>query len=125
MSISNIKYVIVVLIFFVIGWRMYGDVIRKFKIIDVPYSVKCYFGEQGCEKGDIDGETLCRGILFLIIGLLIPNNYFHIIVITSIMTVIEPMFGYDTKFIINPLVSVTGYAIGSLLISQNNKYIIN
>uniref|UniRef100_A0A6C0C9N0 Uncharacterized protein n=1 Tax=viral metagenome TaxID=1070528 RepID=A0A6C0C9N0_9ZZZZ len=110
-----IKYLIITIILFIIGWQIFGADLKRMKIMDVPYSVKCYFGEEGCEKGDIDGETICRGLFFFVIGLIIPDKYIYAIIFISLMLIIEPLLGYNPKFIINPLISITGYMLGSVL----------
>lgn len=110
-----LKYMIIAIMLFVIGCQVFGADLQKIKVMDVPYSVKCYFKEDGCEKGDIDAETICRGLFFFVLGLLIPDKYVYVIMFVVLMTIVEPMFGYSPKFIINPLVSITGYMLGSVL----------
>jgi hypothetical protein len=38
-----------------------------------------------------------------------------VIILSIIIVVIEPYFGYHPKYIIDPLVNLTAYSVGSLL----------
>jgi len=106
---------IIILIICIVWWKIFGEKLSGVTVAEVPYNVKCFFHEPNCEKGDIDGETMFRGLLFLIIGYIMPNNFLLIFLIIGLLTIGEPMFGRDARYIINPLVSITGYAIGSVI----------
>ena len=94
----------------------------KIKISNVPYSVKCFFNEPGCEEGDIDGWTIVRGLAYFIIGLIVPNQYLAIITISIILEVVQPFIGNNPRYIINPLVSLTGYAFGSIIGTSTKSF---
>lgn len=91
------------------------------KFVQLPYSVKCAFGETGCEEGDIDGESILYSLIFFIIGLIIPGQYLAILIIAVIYEMIKPYVNLRAKYIINPLLNFTAYSLGSLL-SQNKHY---
>ena len=127
---NQIKKIVVLLIIFAIIWQIYnytycahnGDVLKNIKIADVPYSVKCAFNEPGCEEGNIDGWSLVHGLMYFIIGLIAPNQYLFIIAISIIFEIIQPYLGNKARYIINPLINITGYAIGSLLSNATRGY---
>lgn len=85
------------------------------KLINVPYSIKCFFGENSCEKGDIDGWSILLAIIYFIIGWIKPHYYGTIIILSIVMECIQFYMNSQSKFIINPLIAITGYIIGSLL----------
>lgn len=125
---DQIKKIIVLLIIFAIVWQIYnytyksryGDFLGNSKLADVPNTLKCFFGEDRCEEGDIDGWTIVHGLMYFIIGLVIPNQYLAVIIISIIFELIQPYLGNGSRYIINPLVSITGYTIGSLISPKQN-----
>uniref|UniRef100_A0A6C0LTE8 Uncharacterized protein n=1 Tax=viral metagenome TaxID=1070528 RepID=A0A6C0LTE8_9ZZZZ len=94
------------------------------KLISIPHDVKCFFNESNCEEGDVDGWTLLSGFIYIIAGYLIPNNYFAAILISVIIEIIKSKTKMNSKFIINPLFNITGYAIGSYLYEWKNKNLL-
>ena len=123
-----INIIILVLIFAIIIQiynytykNKYGDILSRKKLAEVPYEVKCAFEEPGCEEGDIDGWTLLHGVIFFIIGLIIPNKFLAVLIISVIWELVQPLLGNQPRYIINPLTNITGYAIGSLVRDTVNK----
>lgn len=120
---GQIQQIILLLIIFVIIYQVYnytykaryGDYLSSTKFMDVPYSVKCFFGEDNCEEGDIDGWTIIHGLMYFIIGLIVPDHYLFILGVSVAFEFVQPYLGNSSRYIINPLVSLTGYAIGSVL----------
>ena len=125
---EQIKKIIVLLIFFAIMWQIYnytyrtryGDYFSN-TIVDVPYSIKCFFNEPGCEEGNIDGWSIVHGLMFFIIGLIVPNQYLVILIISIILEFIQPYLGNNARYIINPLINLTGYTLGSIM-NSNSRY---
>jgi hypothetical protein len=95
--------------------------VNQIKIVNLPYSVKCLFDEKNCEEADIDCVTLLHALVYMIIGVLMPDKYLLIIILIIILEFVEPMFGRDSNFVIHPLVNISGYAIGSLLSPSKRK----
>lgn len=87
--------------------------------IPVPYGLKCYFNESGCERGNIDIFSFFHFIGYFIIGFLIPDYYWEIIILSYICEFLELGLGFPTKFIIDPLINISGYAVGSALSPYN------
>ena len=84
------------------------------KLICVPHSIKCFFGENLCERGDIDQWSLLSLAVYFIIGWFKPHYYGTIIIISIVLEFIQFYMNGQSKFIINPLIAITGYIIGSL-----------
>lgn len=122
---------IILLIVLAVLWHLYNSFYRKkngdifsSKLIDVPYDIKCPVEYDRCEEGDIDAWDLIRGLIFLVIGIAIPNKYLVVIIMSILFELIQPYFGGVPKYIINPLINITGYAVGSImspLVTGQNK----
>jgi len=115
------KIFLLIIVFTLIYWLYsatlkvkYDELITN-KIMDVPDSIKCFFGEDRCDEGDIDYWTLLHGIVYFIIGILVPDQYLLIVLISIGFELFQPYLGNSSRYIINPLVNLTGYAIGSVL----------
>ena len=127
---EQLKKLIVLLIIFAVLWQIYniiyrqkyGDYIGSVKVAEVPHSVKCFFDEPGCEDGDIDGWSIVYALIYFIIGLIIPNQYLAVVVISILFELVQPYFGNKSRYIINPLVNITGYSLGSLFSKHINSY---
>jgi hypothetical protein len=121
---ASVKIIIIVVLFMVVWNTIFKNIISSNlfggKIADVPMGIKCVFNETGCEEGDLDGWSMMHGLLFLLLGIAIPNKYWTVIIISIIYEIAQPWFGNQPKYIINPLISLTGYAIGSSLSPQKN-----
>jgi hypothetical protein len=87
--------------------------VKHMPIIDVPYEIKCTIGDENCENGDITTWTIGHFIIYMIVGLYIPNCYLEILIISIICEMLESALGHTSKFVIDPLINLTGYAIGS------------
>ncbi|AGF85438.1 hypothetical protein QJ854_gp344 [Moumouvirus goulette] len=129
-SIFHVRNLILLLVFFITIWMIYtylhaskyGDILDNIKVMEVPHSVKCFFGENTCEQGDIDGWSMLQAFLYFIVGLIIPNRYLLIIIISIVVEIIKPLFGITPKYIISPLLNVTGYILGSSLNPIGKNY---
>ncbi|ANB50500.1 hypothetical protein [Powai lake megavirus] len=125
-----IRNLILLIIFIVFVWLIYnyvyaskyGDLLNNIKIMEVPHSVKCAFGEKTCEEGDINGWSMMQAFIYFIVGLIIPDRYFLIIIISVVIEIIKPFFGITPRYIIAPLLNITGYILGSSLKPKNNNY---
>jgi len=86
---------------------------------DVPMDIKCAINEDFCEDGNIDGWSLVYFVAYAIIGYNQPNQYLFIFFISILIEIISMWLGRPSRFIINPLISLTGYGIGSYLNKVN------
>jgi hypothetical protein len=87
--------------------------------IPVPYGLKCLFGESGCERGNISFLSFFHFIGYFVIGVLIPDYYWEIIILSYACEFIELGLGFTPHFIVDPLISIAGYAVGSALSPYN------
>jgi hypothetical protein len=119
---DQIKKLFIILLILVVIFQLYylltgdhyGDRLAKFKLIDLPHSIKCYFNESQCETGYIDGWSLLSALIYLIAGYLIPGQHFWALSIAIVTQFIQPYFGIHSKYIVDPLIDITAYSIGSL-----------
>lgn len=123
MDSKQIKKLVTLLIIFAIVWQVYnytyrakhGDYLSQIKIADVPESIKCAFNDPGCEEANIDGWALVHALMYFIIGLIVPGYYLLIIAISLLFEISQPYFGNKARYVVNPLINITSYTIGSLL----------
>lgn len=99
-----------------------SESLNKFNI-SVPYDIKCFFGEDRCWEGDIDIWSVFQFIAFFIIGYLVPEQYLFVFIITFIYEIIKPSFGMKSKIIINPLINITAYSLGSIISPKKKRYL--
>jgi len=97
---------------FVKEWTKEDD---KNIIIEVPESLRCFFGETTCGHGNVVIWTVFHVILYIIAGILIPNHYLIMLLISILCEGIESSLGITSKFIIDPLFNMFGYLIGNLI----------
>ena len=127
---EQIKKILVLLVIFAIIWLVYNNIFKvknngypsDTKILDVPYSIKCFFNEPGCEEGNIDGWSVVHLLVCFIIGMFFPNRFLVIIIFSVAFEIIGSRLGKQPRYIINPLINITGYAIGSLMSFRNDNY---
>lgn len=127
---KQILQIMILLIIFIVIWQIYnytiepigGDFLSNIKISDVPNNIKCFFNEPGCEEGNIDGWAAAHAVIFFIIGFIVPNQYLAIIIISIVFEIIQQYLGNKSRYILNPLINLTGYTIGSLFSCKNNTF---
>lgn len=85
------------------------------KLVELPTDIKCYFNEDRCDEGDIDMWSIFYLIVSIIVGYLLPHMHIQYIGLSIILEIIMPYVGYSSRYIINPLIATTGYAIGNQL----------
>lgn len=87
----------------------------KHYLFRVNDEIKCFIGEPGCENSDPSLWTVGHFIVFLLIGIYVPGLYLEIFVISIIFEGFEYSIGHTSRFIIDPIVNLSGYIIGSQL----------
>lgn len=121
---NNLKKFLIIILLLVAIFLLYyfitGDNPLRIKIVDIPYSVKCYFKEEQCETGYIDGWSLLSAFIYLLAGYLFPDKHFWALAIAIIIQFVQPFFGIHSKYIIDPLLDITFYSIGSLVSDTKN-----
>jgi len=83
------------------------------KLIGVPMDIKCAFQENMCEDGDIDTWSIIYFVAYSIIGYNYPNQYLVVLFISILVEIVSMWMGYPSRMIMNPLISITGYGVGS------------
>lgn len=123
LKISLIIIIVIItwIIYFLILCDKIGVYFTNHKLIEVPYDVKCFFGEEKCEEGDINGWSLVNIVIYFIIGFTLPGQYLLIIILAFIYEFLQQYLGNHSMYIIGPLVKITGYSIGSFL-SPRKKF---
>ena len=124
MNENNIKKILIMLIIFAIMWLVYKQYVTNVSttIMDIPHSIKCFFNESGCEEGNLDYLSIVHFLVYFIIGMLFPNHYVIIIIISICYELMVSYLNGHPKYIINPLINFTGYALGSLFALNKNDY---
>lgn len=84
-------------------------------LLKVPYGLKCYFGEADCEEGNITIFGIIHFIGYFLIGYFIPDYYGVIIIISIACEFLELGMKYQPKFIIDPVINLLGYTLGSAI----------
>jgi hypothetical protein len=84
-------------------------------IYDPPESIKCLFGERYCQEGNVTIWTVFHFFIYLFVGMYVPDKYGAILFISIFCEVFENIIGFPSKFIVDPLVNLSGYYIGSKL----------
>jgi len=82
-------------------------------IIKIPYGMKCYFGEQGCEGGDFTVFSVIHIVAYIIVGYLVPGYYLEILVVSILCEMLEYSMGITSKYLLDPAINMLGYFIGS------------
>ena len=96
-----------------------GTVKVKGVIFEIPYGLKCFFGQNKCEEGNFEIFSIFHILGYFVIGLFIPDMYWAILIISIVCEFIELEMGYASKFFLDPAINIASYAIGSVL-SWNN-----
>ncbi|MEM0354186.1 MAG: hypothetical protein QXW79_01255 [Thermoplasmata archaeon] len=118
----TLVFVIMFQIYMLVSYTKYDSILKKVRLADVPYSIKCFFDGPVCEEGNLDGWSLLHGSIFIAVGFAIPNKYLLVIIFSMLFELVRFHFGYEARPIINPLVNLTGYMIGSFLNSKCHLY---
>jgi hypothetical protein len=92
-------------------------------LYEVPYYLKCFFKENKCEEGNIDIWSIIYGLIYFVLGLIVPDRFFLVFTVAILFEIFQASTEQGARFIINPLIAITGYAIGSLLSPQKKKYL--
>ncbi len=86
---------------------------NKSYFIEIPYGMKCYFGEDRCEGGNFDIFAVIHIVAYIIIGYFIPGYYLEILIISIACELLEYAMGIQSKFLLDPAINIIGYFIGT------------
>jgi len=92
-----------------------GTLKTKGTLIEIPYGLKCFFGQPGCENGDFEIFSVFHILGYFTIGLFIPDMYWVILILSVACEFLEMEMGYTSKFFLDPAINIASYAIGSAI----------
>ena len=90
-------------------------------IFKMPKSVKCFIGDINCKKGDITLWTVFHFIIYFVVGVFLPHHYIEILLISIGCELLESGIGHTSKYIVDPVVNMLGYIIGSQFSKLSTK----
>jgi len=111
---AGMLYISVIVRCFMNADNEMGDIVNSIKV-DVPEKVKCPIRYFRCDEGVINLATLLHFIMYFIIGMVIPNRYGAILIVSIVFEIIELWVGFPCKIILDPIVNMLGYFLGSML----------
>ena len=122
LTTSEAKKLIFLIIIFAILWQLYerfgkekyGYLFNK-KLVDVPRDIKCAVEYDKCEEGDLTSWSFAEFAIALLFGLAVPGRYIMALILIVLFEAGKMSAGYDSHLLIDPLVLITGYSIGSLI----------
>lgn len=91
----------------------------------LPRWTKCYFLPTStnplvnCDEGDIDIYSTVHVLIYVTLGIVSPNRYFLVLILSVLFEYIEYLVGVRGRWWQDPLMNMIGYIIGSKL--SNNK----
>lgn len=97
----------------------HGDIISKAPSVDILGDAKCIVNYKGCEHEKIDGWIGVRMLIFSIIGMAFPGKHLFVFNRSALAEFLKLSMRYPARPVINPLVSLIGYWVGSSLVDQN------
>lgn len=87
----------------------------KSNFFEIPYGMKCYFGQNGCENGDFSIFSVFHLVGYIVIGYIVPGYYLEILGISVLCELLEYAMGFEAKYLMDPIVNEIGYFIGTQL----------
>ena len=92
----------------------YPSMMRNDKpMFELPYGAKCLFGEEDCEKADFTIFSVIHIVSYIAVGYYVPDQYIIIIIVSILCEFLEYFMGFQGKFVLDPVINVLGYFIGS------------
>ncbi len=91
-------------------------------IFEIPYGMKCYFGERKCEGGDFSIFSIIHIVAYIIIGYFIPGYYLEILIISFACELLEYSMDIQSKYLLDPAINLIGYFIGTQISCSINGY---
>lgn len=87
-----------------------------FKNVKTTELIVCDINNLYNEK--INEQGIFIAILYCIFGIIFPNNYIEIIIVSIIFELLQPYFGYNSNYVLGPMINLSGYTLGSMLGNQ-------
>lgn len=109
--IAYVTILVMVYIYAIIS-NKYGDILKKIRI-DILGKSKCSIPYEGCENQILNGYGLFRMFVFFGIGHMNPHCHIHIGILSILMQIYAFLLGSKNNHLLNPLINMIGYSIGS------------
>lgn len=90
-------------------------------LVILPESIKCFFNEKDCKKGDITWINTIEFILSIAAGYFIPNYYIMLLLFVMFLELVANRLELQTQILLRILIFTTGYFIGTYLRSKRNQ----
>ena len=108
-----VKYLIIIIIFIlaITFWQILINFI--YKNGNVTNIMACSFNDTRTEI--FDTKRMAYTLIYFVLGLGLPNHYLLTIIISIIFEIAQPYFGYESNYIMGPILNLTSYSIGSMI----------
>lgn len=93
----------------------YSDVISDIPQVDVFGKYKCIIEFDGCEDQALDGWSVTRIIAFMVIGYANPHSHLNTLLAATLIQMWAYSWNRSGKHILDPVLTMIGYSIGSAL----------
>lgn len=127
-TLYQANMVILVILVSCMIWWLYNRFVRPrvhfmgTVLWDPPRSIKCIIKDisnnpkkNNCEKINVDYWSVAHAVLYAAIGLFVPHKYALVLVLSVVCEVFEFYSGWRAKWILDPIVNMGGYIVGSAL----------
>lgn len=95
----------------------YGDILGDYYTFDIMGNYKCIPKFDGCEDQIFDGWAMLRVLAFTILGYINPHSHTNAVIGVTLIQLYSYSHKKPGRHILNPILSIIGYSIGSALCS--------
>lgn len=122
----TVNLVLIVLIIGCLGWLFlsyyHQDRMDK-ELWKPPESIQCLIPNITTNKAkndctryvNIDGWSISHVVFFFLLGLVVPSHYIAVLLLSIIFEYGEYLVAWRARWVLDPLVNLLGYFLGSLL----------
>ncbi len=93
----------------------FGNFIDNIGEWDILGDSKCLIQYDKCDRQVLDGWSMVRFFVFMFIGYSNPHAHAPIFTLSTFVELYSYSSKCSSKFILNPIVNMSGYTIGSAL----------
>ena len=93
----------------------YGDVIEDAPQYDIMGKSKCIVNYDGCDNQMIDGWSISRLFIFMLIGYINPHQHGFMALYTVLVQSWIIANNIPSKHVLNPILTMSGYSLGSAM----------
>lgn len=129
-SVLEVNTLVTVLCFWTVAWALYNRGIKREGVFDpmrhtlirAPEVLSCTFPTvnrdpslNDCTAAHFDGWSLGHLLIYVSLGALLPHRFFTVLAVSLACEGIEYVQGWRSRWIIDPLTNLIGYALGHLV----------